>query len=63
VNVGLLIQALVMYGPGVYKALVEIFANPAPTKADLLAVLDKIDQTSYDSYIADAKARAAATHA
>jgi hypothetical protein len=50
-----LIQVLVTYGPGAYKAVVELIHNQNPTQTDYLKLLDFAQQKSYDDYIAAAK--------
>lgn len=52
------IQLLIQYGPGAYKAFVELLHKSDPTQADWEALLQHATQQKYDDYIAAAKLRA-----
>jgi hypothetical protein len=50
-TVVILLQILAQYGPAAYKAAVELFHHPDPTKGDLLTLLDSIATEDYDAII------------
>ena len=50
-TIKLLIQVLVMYGPGAVKAITDLFKKPEVTVDDIVALLESIPQKSYDDYI------------
>lgn len=50
-TIELIATALIKYGPGVARALVDIFSNPAPTREAWEKVFS-LAEKPYDAYVA-----------